>query len=250
MQGPQPARKKEHTVRHNIRRTGLGAAALIMAFGGLAACGSDDNGDGGSGGSGGGGGSDKAEVGVILPDTTSSARYTQYDAPLLEKAFKDADIKADIQNAQGDNAKFVSIAQSMIAGGVKVLLIDPSDPQTGISVEQAAKNAGVKVIDYDRVNLGGSADYYVSFDNEAVGKLQAETLVECLGDKPNPQIIQLNGGTDIDNNAVLFKKGAHSVLDPLVEQGKLTIAQEIDVKGWDNAVAAQNFQQLLTRNNG
>ncbi len=237
-------------MRHHIRRTGLGAAALIMAFGGLAACGSDDgdSGDGGSGG--GGGGSDKAEVGVILPDTTSSARYTQYDAPLLEKAFKDADIKADIQNAQGDNAKFVSIAQSMIAGGVKVLLIDPSDPQTGISVEQAAKNAGVKVIDYDRVNLGGSADYYVSFDNEAVGKLQAETLVECLGDKPNPQIIQLNGGTDIDNNAVLFKKGAHSVLDPLVEQGKLTIAQEIDVKGWDNAVAAQNFQQLLTRNNG
>ena len=238
-------------MRHHIRRSGLGAAALIMALGGLAACGSDDDGgDGGNGGDGGSGGSGGAQVGVILPDTTSSARYTQYDAPLLEKAFKDADIEADIQNAQGDNAKFVSIAQSMIAGGVEVLLIDPSDPQTGISVEQAAKNAGVKVIDYDRVNLGGSADYYVSFDNEAVGKLQAETLVKCLGDKPNPQIIQLNGGTDIDNNAVLFKKGAHSVLDPLADAGKLTIAQEVDVKGWDNAVAAQNFQQLLTRNNG
>src|SRR3954447_12954838 len=124
--------------------------------------------------------SGKAQVGVILPDTTSSARYTQYDEPLLKKAFEDANIKADIQNAQGDNAKFVSIAQSMIAGGVKVLLIDPSDPQTGISVEQAAKNAGIKVIDYDRVNLGGSADYYVSFDNEDVGKLQGDTLLKCL----------------------------------------------------------------------
>jgi D-xylose transport system substrate-binding protein len=220
-----------------------------MAFGGLAACGSDDGGSGDKG-SGGGGGKSGAQVGVILPDTTSSQRYTQYDEPLLTKAFEDADIKADIQNAQGDNAKFVSIAQSMIAGGVKVLLIDPADPKTGISVEQAAKSQGVKVIDYDRVNLGGSADYYVSFDNEDVGKLQAETLLTCLGDKPNAQIIQLNGGTDIDNNAVLFKKGAHSVLDPAQEAGKIKIAQEVDVKGWDNAVAAQNFQQLLTRNGG
>jgi D-xylose transport system substrate-binding protein len=236
-------------VRHDIRRSVLGASALILAFGGLAACGSDD--DSGAKGSGGGDkGSSKNEVGVILPDTTSSARYTQYDAPLLKKAFEDADIKADIQNAQGDNAKFVSIAQSMIAGGVKVLLIDPSDPKTGISVEQAAKSAGVKVIDYDRVNLGGSADYYVSFDNEDVGKLQGQTLLDCLGDKPGAQVIMLNGGTDIDNNAVLFKKGAHSVLDQAQSDGKIKIAQEVDVKGWDNAVAAQNFQQLLTRNGG
>src|SRR5689334_6517400 len=75
------------------------------------------------------------EVGVIPPDTTSAARYTQYDAPLPTKAVKDAGIKADIQNAQGDNAKFVANAQAIIAEGVKVLLIDPADPQTGISVE-------------------------------------------------------------------------------------------------------------------
>jgi D-xylose transport system substrate-binding protein len=240
-------------VRNDFRRTVLGASTLILAFGGLAACGNNDDSGSGSGSGGSNGGSSNsggAQVGVILPDTTSSQRYTQYDAPLLTQAFKDADIKADIQNAQGDNAKFVSIAQSMIAGGVKVLLIDPSDPQTGISVEQAAKNAGVKVIDYDRVNLGGSADYYVSFDNEDVGKLQGQGLLDCLGNKPGAQIIELNGGTDIDNNAVLFKKGAHSVLDPAQAAGKIKIAQEIDVKGWDNSVAAQNFQQLLTRNGG
>src|SRR5690349_5392752 len=150
-----------------------------MAFGGLAACGSDDGGSGDKG-SGGGGGKSGAQVGVILPDTTSSQRYTQYDAPLLTKAFKDAGIKADVQNAQGDNAKFVAIAQSMISEGVKVLLIDPADPKTGISVEAAAKNAGIKVIDYDRVNLGGTADYYVSFDNPSVGKLQAQGLLNCL----------------------------------------------------------------------
>jgi D-xylose transport system substrate-binding protein len=194
--------------------------------------------------------SGKAQVGVILPDTTSSARYTQYDAPLLKKAFDAAGVKADIQNAQGDNAKFVSIAQSMISEGVKVLLIDPADPQTGISVESSAKNAGIAVIDYDRVNLGGSAGYYVSFDNVAVGKLQGQGLLDCLAGKSNPQIIELNGGTDIDNNAVLFKKGAHTVLDPAVAASKLKIAQEVDVSQWNNTTAATDFQQLLTKNHG
>ena len=233
------------------RKTAFGVLALtgLLAAG---ACGSSSSG-GGDTGSGATSSSGKTEVGVILPDTTSSARYTQYDAPLLKKAFQDAGIKADIQNAQGDNAKFVSIAQSMIAEGVKVLLIDPADPQTGISVESSAKDAGVQVIDYDRVNLGGSAAYYVSFDNVAVGKLQGQGLLDCLaaeGKTSGAQVIELNGGTDIDNNAVLFKKGAHSVLDGAQSDGKIKIAQEVDVKGWDNSVAAQNFQQLLTRNGG
>ncbi|MCU1599868.1 MAG: Monosaccharide transporter substrate-binding protein family [Frankiales bacterium] len=197
--------------------------------------------------------SSKVQVGVILPDTTSSARYTQYDAPLLTKAFNDAGVKADVQNAQGDNAKFVSIAQSMISEGVKVLLIDPADPATGISVEASAKAAGIKVIDYDRVNLGGTGDYYVSFDNPSVGKLQAQGLLDCLkaaGKTSAAQVIMLNGGTDIDNNAVQFKAGAHAVLDPAAKAGTIKIAQEVDVSKWENATAATDFQQLLTRNGG
>ena len=199
------------------------------------------------------GSSNKVQVGVILPDTTSSARYTQYDAPLLTKAFQAAGVKADIQNAQGDNAKFVSIAQSMISEGVKVLLIDPADPATGISVETSAKAAGIQVIDYDRVNLGGSAGYYVSFDNPSVGKLQAQGLLDCLkagGKSSAARVIMLNGGTDIDNNAVQFKAGAHEVLDPAAKAGTIKIAQEVDVSKWDNATAATDFQQLLTRNGG
>lgn len=231
------------------------AAVGVMALTGLlalSACGSSSSGGSGTPSSG-SPAAGKTEVGVILPDTTSSARYTQYDAPLLTKAFQDAGIKADIQNAQGDNAKFVSIAQSMIAEGVKVLLIDPADPQTGISVESTAKAAGVQVIDYDRVNLGGSAAYYVSFDNVAVGKLQAQGLLDCLaaeGKTSGAQVIELNGGTDIDNNAVLFKQGAHDVLDPAVKAGTIKIAQEVDVSKWDNTVAATDFQQLLTKNGG
>jgi D-xylose transport system substrate-binding protein len=192
------------------------------------------------------------KVGVILPDTTSSTRYTQYDAPLLTKALKAAGITPDVQNAQGDKNKFASIAQSMIGEGVKVLIIDSIDAASGAGVEKAADQAGVKVIDYDRVNLGGTAPYYVSFDNEDVGKLQAQTMIDCLNAQgvTNPKIIMMDGGTDVDNNAVLFAKGAHEVLDPLVSAGKASIDQEAVVKGWLVANAAPAFSQALTANGG
>ena len=228
-----------------------GALLTLAGLAALSACGGSSSSSGSPSSSGSANtSSDKVQVGVILPDTTSSARYTQYDAPLLKKAFDAAGVKADIQNAQGDNAKFVSIAQSMISEGVKVLLIDPADPQTGISVEASAKSAGIQVIDYDRVNLGGSAGYYVSFDNPSVGKLQAQGLLDCLKGKQGAQVIMLNGGTDIDNNAVQFKAGAHEVLDAAASAGTIKIAQEVDVSKWDNTTAATDFQQLLTKNGG
>jgi len=104
----------------------------------------------------------------------------------------------------------------------------------------------------DRVNLGGSAAYYVSFDNEEVGKLQGQTLADCLsaGGVSTPSVLAMNGGTDVDNNAVLFAKGANSVLMPLQQQGKLKIASESVVKGWKTANAAPTFTQALTAAGG
>ena len=193
-------------------------------------------------------GKTSGKVGVILPDTTSSTRYTQYDAPLLTKALKDAGITPDVQNAQGDKNKFASIAQSMIGEGVKVLIIDSIDAASGAGVEKSASKAGVKVIDYDRVNLGGTAPYYVSFDNEDVGKLQAQTLLDCLKEQgvDSPKIIMMDGGTDVDNNAVLFKKGAHEVLD----NSSADIVGEAVVKGWLVQNAAPAFTGALTAAGG
>jgi D-xylose transport system substrate-binding protein len=192
------------------------------------------------------------KVGVILPDTTSSTRYTLYDKPLLQKALSGAGITPDIQNAGGSTARFQSIAQSMIGEGVKVLIIDSIDATSGAAVERQAAQAGIKVIDYDRVNLGGSAQYYVSFDNEEVGKLQGQTLVDCLNASgaSNPQIIEMAGGKDVDNNAILFAKGANSVLQAQQSQGKLKILSESVVKGWTIANAAPTFTQALTAAGG
>ena len=188
------------------------------------------------------------KVGVILPDTTSSTRYVQYDAPLLTAALKAAGITPDVQNAQNDKSKFASIAQQMIGDGDKVLIIDSIDAASGAGVEKAADAAGVKVIDYDRVNLGGTAPYYVSFDNEDVGRLQAQTLLDCLKQQgvTSPKIIMMDGGTDVDNNAVLFAKGAHEVLD----NSSADIVSEQVVKGWDVANAPGPFNQALQQAGG
>jgi D-xylose transport system substrate-binding protein len=259
-----------------FRRAAITGSVLALSVTALAGCGSssskDDNSSSGSGAtaksacsltspptsgasapaSGGATGKASGKVGVILPDTTSSTRYTLYDKPLLTSALKAAGITPDVQNAQGDKNKFASIAQNMIGEGVKVLIIDSIDAASGAGVEKSAAAAGVKVIDYDRVNLGGTAGYYVSFDNEDVGKLQAQTLVDCLNADgvKKPKIIMMDGGTDVDNNAVLFKKGAHEVLDPLVAAGKATIEQEAVVKGWNVANAAPAFTQALTAAGG
>src|SRR6185503_21372174 len=148
----------------------------------VAACGSDDNSGSGSGGSSGSTSTPtaKAKVGVILPDTASSARWENADRPLLADAFKAAGVESDIQNANGDKAKFATIADQMLNSGANVLLIVNLDSPSAAAVIAKAKQQGVPVIDYDRLTLGGGASYYVSFDNVAVGTAQGEGLVKCM----------------------------------------------------------------------
>ncbi|MGN6523925.1 MAG: sugar ABC transporter substrate-binding protein [Actinomycetes bacterium] len=196
-----------------------------------------------SGGSSAAGGA-SGKVGVILPDTQSSVRWETADRPYLQQAFQAAGIEADIQNAQGDKTKMASIADGMIQSGVKVLIITNLDSPSGAQIEAKAKSAGIKTIDYDRLTLGGSADYYVSFDNTKVGELQGDGLIKCIGDKANARIIQLNG-SPTDNNATLFKQGAVSKLQPKYDSGWKLVGDQA-VPNWDNAQAATIFQQLLT----
>ena len=224
------------------RRTLMTALAATLVFG-LAACGSGDDGGSGSGSS--GGGEAAGKIGVILPDTTSSPRWESADRPQLEAAFKDAGVEYDIQNAGGDAQKMQTIAQQMMTGGVTVLAIVNLDSASGAAIEQQAKKQGVQTIDYDRLTLGGSADYYVSYDNSKVGELQGQGLADCLGDV-TANIAYLNGSPD-DNNATLFSEGAHSVLD---EIGTYTKVAEQAVPKWDPQQAATIFEQMYTQAGG
>src|SRR3954462_4652242 len=152
-----------------FRALGAFAVATALAFS-VAACGSDDSGS--SSGSSGGATSTpetKAKVGVILPDAASSARWETADRKYLGAAFQAAGVDSDIQNANGDKAKFATIADQMLNSGANVLLIVNLDSPSAAAVINKAKQQGVPVIDYDRLTLGGGASYYVSFDNVKVG---------------------------------------------------------------------------------
>src|SRR3954451_7579010 len=219
--------------RRILTTTALSVAAVVT----LAACGGgNDNSSSGSSSS--GGGSASGKIGVILPDTTSSPRWEAADRPNLEKAFKAAGVKFDIQNAQNDKQKMQTIAQQMITGGVTVLAIVNLDNASGAAIEQQAKKQGVSTIDYDRLTLGGSADYYVSYDNAQVGELQGQGLADCLG-AVQANIAYLDGSPD-DNNATLFSDGAHSVLDKVSTYTKVA---EQAVPKWDPQQAATIFEQ-------
>jgi D-xylose transport system substrate-binding protein len=225
------------------RRTLTTALAVATVFS-IAACGGN-SGNSSSSGSSSGGGSASGKIGVILPDTTSSPRWESQDRPKLESAFKSAGVKYDIQNAQNDAQKMQTIAQQMITGGVTVLAIVNLDSASGAAIEQQAKKQGVSTIDYDRLTLGGSADYYVSYDNAQVGKLQGDGLKNCLGDKA-ANIAYLNGSPD-DNNATLFSQGAHSVLDKVTAYKKVA---EQAVPKWDAVQAQTIFEQMYTQAGG
>lgn len=190
-------------------------------------------------------------VGVILPDATSTNRWETADRPFLTAAFKAAKVKVDIQNADGDVAAFQAIADQMLSKGVTVLILVNLDSASAKMVQDKAKKQGVPTIDYDRLTFKGSASYYVSFNNFAIGRLQGQGIKSCLNKagKKTARIVYLNGSPD-DNNAILVKKGYDSILRPLIKSKVYTLVDDTAVLSWDNATGRTIFEQQLTKTGG
>jgi len=189
---------------------------------------------------------------ALLPDTKSSTRYTLFDAPYLKAAFKKAGVSAQVLNALNDPQKQKSQAQQCLAQGAKVILLDQLDPASGKSITDLAVSQHAKVIDYDRLVVGSKAAYYVSFNNVTVGKLQGRGLVAGLKAKKtyskHPVIAELNGDVK-DNNALLFKKGYDSILNPLYKKGTFKKAKSGDqYTEWNPIKGRQIFDQMLAQN--
>jgi D-xylose transport system substrate-binding protein len=196
------------------------------------------------------GASGKGKVAAILPDTTSSTRYVEFDQPDLKKALLAAGVPSSdiiIQNAQKSDSTFLTDAQTDITNGATVILSDPEDSGTGAQVEKYAAAHGVKVIDYDRLTLGGSRPYYVSFNNVTVGKVMGQGLVKCMAAEKvkNPQVIVMRGDPT-DNNATLFYQGYYTeVMAPLFKSGKWKdVANPAGT--WDPPTAATEFEAAFT----
>ena len=186
---------------------------------------------------------------VILPDTVSSARYTEFDAPYLTKSLEAAGLTSSqftVQNAQGSDATELSDAQTAITKGASVLIMDPLDSTVGASIEKYAAAHGASVIDYDRLTLGGSRKYYVSFNNVLVGTKIGQGLVQCVAawKVKNPNVLVMYGDPT-DNNATLFGQGYNAVLSPLFKSGKWHQVGKA-AGTWDPPTALTEFQQQFT----
>ncbi|MGC8627323.1 MAG: sugar ABC transporter substrate-binding protein [Acidimicrobiales bacterium] len=194
-------------------------------------------------------------IGAILPDTVSSTRYVEFDAPYLAEAMEKAGLSgSEIQvvNAHGSDATEYADAQADVTKGDKVIIMDPLDSGVGARIESYAAAHGVKVIDYDRLTLGGSRAYYDSFNNVHVGDLLGQGLVSCISawhvSKP---VVLVMHGADTDNNATLFADGYDSVLAPYFKSGKYTLVGKLQPNEepagtWTPTVALTEFQQEYT----
>ena len=188
---------------------------------------------------------------VILPDSASSPRWENGDRPALQAALEAGGFTADIQNAEGDTAKMLTIGDQMLASGCNVMII--TDYQgAGVQVAAKAKAQGVPTIAYDRPIAG--VDYYVSFDNVTVGTLQGEGIIKCLGDAgKDPKTAELIflDGDPTDGNAAMFAEGYDTALKAAgVEVDKAALGAKRPAGTWDGAKAGTNFEQALTANGG
>ena len=221
----------------------LAVIASLVAAMALAACGDDDDGGGDGGGGGGEGGGGSGSIALLLPES-KTARYESQDRPNFEKKVEElcADCEILYSNADQDAAKQQQQAEAAITQGAKVLVLDPVDAASAGAIVQRAKQSDIPVISYDRLITDADIDYYISFDNEKVGQLQGESLVSKLEeDGAKGDIVMINGAPT-DNNATLFKKGAHSVID----ESSFKVAKEYDTPDWSPDKAQQEMDQAIT----
>jgi D-xylose transport system substrate-binding protein len=219
-----------------LKKGSMAAAACLFVAGGVVVgCGSDDS-DSGGGSSGGG---KSGKIALLLPES-KTARYESQDRPNFEKKVKAlcSGCKIVYSNADQDAAKQQQQAEAALTEGAKVLVLDPVDAASAGGIVQRAKQQKVPVISYDRLITKADVDYYISFDNEQVGRLQANTLIKEIKRGP----ITMINGAPTDSNAALFKKGAKGVFD----KNGIKIAKSYDTPDWSPDKAQQEMEQAIT----
>jgi len=218
------------------------AACALIAGGAFAGCGTnDDDGDGGGGDS---GGSKSGKIALLLPES-KTARYESQDRPNFEKKAKELcpDCEIIYSNADQDAAKQQQQADAALTKGAKVLVLDPVDAASAGGIVAKAKQKDVPVVSYDRLITKADVDYYISFDNEQVGKLQAQTLVKKMGEDGSAKgPITMINGAPTDSNAALFKKGATGVF----KAEGVKIGKSYDTPDWSPDKAQQEMEQAIT----
>ena len=168
----------------------------------------------------------------------------QKDSSIFVKKAEALGAKVYVQSANGDDSAQISQIENMINKNIDVLVIIPHNGEVLSNVIAEAKKEGIKVLAYDRLINNADLDFYVSFDNEKVGDLQAQSVIEK---KPEGNYF-LMGGSPVDNNAKLFRKGQMKVLQPLIDSGKIKVVGDQWVDSWLPEKALQIMENALTAN--
>lgn len=195
------------------------------------------------------------KVGFLLPESASSARWEANDHPDMVAAIKQfmPNASLDVTNANGSDTTQLSQAEADLAKGDCILIVAPHDSTAAATIVEKALAQHVPVIAYDRLIQDKNTAFYVSFDNVKVGQLQGQYISDnyqsYVTANGNNNLVMING-SQTDNNAVLFKQGAHSALDPLISGGKLTKVYEQFTPNWDNPTAETEMQAALTQTGG
>jgi D-xylose transport system substrate-binding protein len=221
-------------------------AAAALTFG-VAACGSDDNNNSGGGSSStttATSGAKSGKIALLLPES-KTARYESQDRPNFERKLKEIcpDCQEIYSNADQDASKQQQQAEAALTQGAKVLVLDPVDAASAAAIVTRASQSKVPVISYDRLISNSKVAYYISYDNAKVGKLQATSLIDKLkkDGKTSGSLVMINGAPT-DNNAKLFKEGAHSVIDA----SGYKVAKEYDTPDWSPDKAQTEADQAIT----
>jgi D-xylose transport system substrate-binding protein len=240
----------KHTRKGRIFAIFAGIVILSVT---LAACGSANNGNTGSSSKSGNNGKGCKNVGILLPETATSARWEADDHPDLVRDITQAlpGVHIDYNNAEGSATEQQNQAEADLTKGDCILVVAPSDSQASAAIVAKAHAQGVPVIAYDRLIYTNSLDYYVSFDGVQVGKLQGQYIVDnwkkFAHGASHVNLVMINGAKT-DNNALLFNRGAMDVLQPYINNGTFKLVYTTFTPNWDNPTAQTEMEQALTAN--
>ncbi len=240
-----------HSSRWRITSTAFLGAAMVASI--LTACSNSTSTSGGGTGAANGKGCTK--VGVLLPESDTSARWEGKDHPLLQTALKQAlpGVQLDFSNANNSADTQLNQAETALTKGDCILVVAPQDSQKASTIVQKAKAQNVPVIAYDRLIQDNDTAYYVSFDNVSVGKLQGDYVAahykSFVQSRGTNNLVMING-SQTDNNAILFHDGAHQALDPLIKGKALNKVYEQYTPDWNNNTAQSEMEAALTSAKG
>lgn len=176
-------------------------------------------------------------------DTLKEERWLK-DRKLFREAIESHGVDVEIMAANGDDARQIAQAEEMIQKGIDLLVIVPHNAEATAAIVHKAHKAGIKVIAYDRLVKNADIDLYVSFDNEKVGEMQAEALLELV---PKGNYVYI-GGAPTDNNAHLLKKGSFNVLQPAIDRGDIRIIYDQWTEDWAPENAYAHMAEALKTN--